>query len=356
MTDSHDLRLRLGHLPDGSPDELVVRLVRIDRAASTNDVVRELWQRSGGDADAVPALLTVETAEQTAGRGRRGREWVAPAGKCLAVSTIVRIPAGNGAREHIGWLPLVAGLALRDAILQAAPDRADDVRIKWPNDVLVDGRKTAGILGEVLGESGARGKGAELAATADEGPRVDPAPQTDATADEPAHTQAEGKGAELGEPAAADARADEGEGAELVPAAPASASGPDLGAVIGTGINLLLAEDELPVPTATSLALSGIPVSGRELVGAYLTSLAARVRRLLAASGDADASGLRAELVAACATVGVRVRAVLPGGDVLVGEAIDIAPTGELVIRDDAGRVHAIAAGDVERVRPEGVE
>ena len=86
-----------------------------------------------------PHGTIVTAAEQTAGRGRQGRSWATPAGTALAVSTIVREPPP--------LLTLAAGLAVAD--VAAALDAAGrEPRIKWPNDVLLDGRKVSGILAE----------------------------------------------------------------------------------------------------------------------------------------------------------------------------------------------------------------
>jgi BirA family transcriptional regulator, biotin operon repressor / biotin---[acetyl-CoA-carboxylase] ligase len=83
------------------------------------------------------------TEEQRAGRGRRGRTWVSPPGEGLLFSVLLR----TGWPPHrLPSLALVAGLAVRDAVAAAAP--AASPQIKWPNDVLVEGRKLAGILVE----------------------------------------------------------------------------------------------------------------------------------------------------------------------------------------------------------------
>jgi BirA family biotin operon repressor/biotin-[acetyl-CoA-carboxylase] ligase len=94
---------------------------------STNDRARELAQ-SGA-----PHGTLVTAAEQHAGRGRQGRTWSAPPGRALLLSLVLRDPPG--------LLPLTAALAVAQVAGPAA-------RIKWPNDVLVDGRKVAGMLAE----------------------------------------------------------------------------------------------------------------------------------------------------------------------------------------------------------------
>jgi len=87
-----------------------------------------------------PHGTLVTADEQTAGRGRQGRAWVAPPGKALLMSVVLR---DLGAAQ--AYLPLAAALAVCEASEQSAPVRCS---IKWPNDVWVDGRKVAGILVE----------------------------------------------------------------------------------------------------------------------------------------------------------------------------------------------------------------
>jgi BirA family biotin operon repressor/biotin-[acetyl-CoA-carboxylase] ligase len=94
---------------------------------STNERAREL-ARAGA-----PHGTLVTAAEQSAGRGRQGRTWSAPPGHALLLSLVLR--------EWPYLLPLAAALAVADLAGRAA-------RVKWPNDVLVDGRKVAGILAE----------------------------------------------------------------------------------------------------------------------------------------------------------------------------------------------------------------
>jgi BirA family biotin operon repressor/biotin-[acetyl-CoA-carboxylase] ligase len=79
---------------------------------------------------------------QTAGRGRLGRAWTAPPGSGFALSVLLRpdVPL-----ERWTWLPLLAGLAVSDALRQQTGLPAD---VKWPNDVMVLGRKLCGVLAE----------------------------------------------------------------------------------------------------------------------------------------------------------------------------------------------------------------
>jgi BirA family biotin operon repressor/biotin-[acetyl-CoA-carboxylase] ligase len=100
---------------------------------STNRRAREL---AGGGA---PHGTLVTTEHQTAGRGRQGRTWTAPPGRALLCSLVLRPPRD--------LLPLAVGAA----VAEVAGDRA---MVKWPNDVLLDGRKVAGILIESRPQDG----------------------------------------------------------------------------------------------------------------------------------------------------------------------------------------------------------
>ncbi|MBT2503065.1 biotin--[acetyl-CoA-carboxylase] ligase [Curtobacterium sp. ISL-83] len=127
-------------------------------------------------ASDLPHGSVIATLDQTAGRGRLDRTWVAPAGQTLAASLLVR--ADLAPRDR-GWLPLVAGAAMRDAIATVVPAGADagrasrptHVAVKWPNDVLVDGRKASGILCQVAADgSVVVGAGVNLTIPADQLP------------------------------------------------------------------------------------------------------------------------------------------------------------------------------------------
>lgn len=83
---------------------------------------------------------------QSAGRGRAGRDWLAPAGSSLFVSVLLK-PAGISA-TRFSWLPLMAGLAMTRTVAELAPNA--DVSLKWPNDVLVGGNKISGVLSELI--------------------------------------------------------------------------------------------------------------------------------------------------------------------------------------------------------------
>lgn len=112
------------------------RLELLDETGSTNTDAIEAARRG------TPEGLVILAESQASGRGRLGREWVSPHGAGLWLSILVR-PSVEMARW--GWLPLLAGLALAETVNDLY---AIDAGLKWPNDLLIDGRKCAGILAE----------------------------------------------------------------------------------------------------------------------------------------------------------------------------------------------------------------
>src|SRR5690349_2367368 len=107
-----------------------------EEIGSTNDRAMELAVERDLP---VPALVIAE--RQIAGRGRGGNVWRSGAG-ALTFSLVIERPAGLP-RERMALLSLAAGLAAREAVVGAAPGH--DVKVKWPNDVYLDGRKVCGI-------------------------------------------------------------------------------------------------------------------------------------------------------------------------------------------------------------------
>jgi BirA family transcriptional regulator, biotin operon repressor / biotin---[acetyl-CoA-carboxylase] ligase len=114
-------------LPDGWT------LVALESVGSTNDEAARLAEKGAAEG------TVVWSREQTGGRGRRGRHWASPIGN-LYTSTILRPVCSAPRAAELGF---VAALAVADMV-----PASRDVRVKWPNDVLVDGGKVAGILPE----------------------------------------------------------------------------------------------------------------------------------------------------------------------------------------------------------------
>jgi len=269
----------------------VPRFEWLESTGSTNDVLREA--ASGAAAADWPHGATVVTDDQTSGRGRLGRTWLAPTGKTLAISVLIRPGDLAGAplpSDALGWLPLVAGAAMteavRGALAAASVDRGGEedgtggveAWLKWPNDVLVSGFKVCGILSELV---------------------------ADGTV------------------------------------------------VIGAGLNLTLDEHDLPTLTSTSLQLAtGVRPDADAVLADYLERLLASTAAFVAAGGDASASGIADRVTTLCGTLGQDVRVELPGGGELVGVAERIDADGRLVVRDDEnGDEQAVAAGDVTHLR-----
>lgn len=239
------------------------RVKVVEETASTNaDLL--------GDP-AAPDRSMLAAEHQTAGRGRFDRVWTSSPRAGLTFSVLFRpaVPI-----QHWGWLPLLAGVAVHEALDETTGARTT---LKWPNDVLADdGRKLAGILAQTSGEA----------------------------------------------------------------------------VVVGIGVNVDTTAAELPVDTATSLALAGAGGTDRtELLVAILTRLDARYAQWSDVGGDAAACGLADAYRTACSTIGRPVRVALSPDATVVGDAVAMDDAGRLVVRTATGE-QAIGAGDVEHVRP----
>jgi BirA family biotin operon repressor/biotin-[acetyl-CoA-carboxylase] ligase len=253
------------HLP--ASQALVPQLLEVATSPSTNTELVALARQAD-----LPSFTTMVTDDQTAGKGRLDRVWVAPAGSALAISVLV-IPRTVDAAlplDRYGWLPIAAGVAMTETIAEMLP--AASVGFKWPNDVLVGGRKVCGVLAELL---------------------------------------------------------------------------PDRAAVvIGAGVNLAMTAEQLPVPTATSIAVEGGASDPDTVLAGYLDRLQRLIIGYLADGGDAEASGLATRARELCVTLGRSVRVDLPGGRVLEGTATALDGDGRLIVDGQA-----IAAGDVTHAR-----
>ncbi|WSG13739.1 biotin--[acetyl-CoA-carboxylase] ligase [Nonomuraea sp. NBC_01738] len=245
------------------PGSLWTGVSVVDSTGSTNADLA----RAAAEGAEEGSVLVAE--EQRAGRGRLGRQWNAPARSGLTFSVLLR-PQVPPIKQ--GWLALLFGVAAASAVRRLGEV---DVRLKWPNDLLIGERKLAGILAE----------------------RTDDA------------------------------------------------------VVIGIGLNVTLKDTELPVPTATSLAVEKAACLDRDpLLRAILREVEAHYRDWADAGGDADASGLRAAYQASCATIGRDIRVELPGDRTLEGRAVGVDANGHLLVSSGLTE-HTLSAGDVVHVR-----
>jgi len=130
---------RAGAWPDG------YRLITLETASSTNQVALDSIRT--GDARDGDVIFT---EHQTSGRGRLGRSWESPNGN-LFMSLILRVEGPIGIAAQLSF---VAAVATRDAIASFSPTGAKSkVTCKWPNDVLINGAKVAGLLNEMSSET-----------------------------------------------------------------------------------------------------------------------------------------------------------------------------------------------------------
>ena len=136
--------LSVARIKSGLRTSLIGRhVVYCPSVGSTNDVAKELAE------EGAPEGTLVIADEQTAGRGRLGRRWLAPKGSSLLMSLLFRPPLTP---HQAGRLTMICSLAIADAIEEVTGLRTG---LKWPNDILLGGRKAGGILTE-LGTTGER--------------------------------------------------------------------------------------------------------------------------------------------------------------------------------------------------------
>lgn len=262
--DAEALRAELNAKPGGLWTSVTV----LPSTGSTN---ADLASAGGPEGQVLAA------EEQTAGRGRMGREWASQPGAALTFSVLLR-PDNVPARQR-GWLPLLAGVAVARSVRAMSGLPA---MLKWPNDVLVEGRKLCGILAEQ------------------------------------------------------------------------SADG---AVVIGMGINVTTTADGLPARPgglpATSIALEGGTASRQELLAEILRRLE---RDYVPFRGNPDpgSTGLLEEYRTLCCTLGQAVRAELPGGKSVTGEAADVDSDGRLLIQTGGagGAETPVSAGDIVHLYP----
>ena len=116
-----------------------------ETVTSTNDLLKSMLD--------APGYTCVSASEQTAGRGRAARQWHSEKGSGLYLSVLL-IPEISP--ERIPIISLLAGVALAEATCVLAPELADELDIKWPNDLMIAGRKAGGILCEGISGSALR--------------------------------------------------------------------------------------------------------------------------------------------------------------------------------------------------------
>ena len=230
--------------------------------------------------------------EQLSGKGRLGRTWTAPAGSQVIFSVLL-LPESL---EHLGTLPLAAGLAVTDSI--------EGTVLKWPNDVHIDGNKLCGILAE----AGPVGQAFKAA------------PKTELTK------------VEVGKAEVNKAEVNKAVGG----------AAPSARVVVGMGINVTLTREELPIEKATSLALEGRDTDRTELAITVLKNL----RRRIVQWENQDPQLLR-DYRAVCSSLGQEVRLETPSGDA-TGHVDEIGEDGRIMV---AGEYYS--AGDVTHLRPQ---
>lgn len=240
--------------------------------------------------------------EQLSGKGRLGRTWTAPAGSQVIFSVLL-LPESL---EHLGTLPLAAGLAVTDSI--------EGTVLKWPNDVHIDGNKLCGILAE----AGPVGQAFKAA------------PKTELTKVEVG--KAEVNKAEVNKAEVNKAKVNKAVGS----------AAPSARVVVGMGINVTLTREDLPIEKATSLALEGRDTDRTELTITVLKNL----RRRIAQWENQDPQLLR-DYRAVCSSLGQEVRLETPSGDV-TGHVDGIGEDGRIMV---AGEYYS--AGDVTHLRPQ---
>ena len=129
---------------------VVPKLIYFDEIDSTNAELARMERAS------LPEFTALVSASQTAGRGRMDRDWVSEPGASLAVSVLLRPNAKPG---EMSWITILAALSVRAAVSSLGCSGAS---IKWPNDVLVDGKKISGILARLESQDLILGVGINL--------------------------------------------------------------------------------------------------------------------------------------------------------------------------------------------------
>lgn len=256
----------------------------VPRTGSTNaDLARRLADPA--TAPGVPDGTVLVTEEQVSGRGRAGRTWHCPAGAGLMFSVAHRLP--RIAPAHRGWVGIVLGVAVVEGLRALTGLTAT---LKWPNDVLIDDRKCAGVLGEFAGPGVVVGTGINVGLTPD----------------------------------------------ELAAATPPGVPG------------------TTPTAPTSLLVAGSPVLDRAVLLAAVLDRLGHWFDRWGDAAGDPVRGGVRDAYRVHCSTLGRTVRLDLPGGRQVTGHATDIATDGAIVVVTGDGIRRTFGAADVVHLRPAG--
>lgn len=289
------------------------RLEIVEATGSTN---ADLARAAGSDPEAWPHLSALLARRQLAGRGRSGRTWATDEHAALTFSIVLR---PDQPRERWGWLPLLGGTAVVQALRAAMPVADGDAhRVSEPHLSEGSGDGGAPLSRQFAASAGSAGVATHEVAVGLKWPN------------DVVHLGGTEVLAEWG-----CLRKVGGLLAEVLP------DGRSL--VLGIGINLV--GDRLPVPWAGTAADLGVRIDP--------TRLAVAIRgRLAALLADWAAGTDPREVVAPmCLTLGTAVRVGRPDGSALEGEAVDLADDGALVVRLDDGTERVVRAGDVTHLR-----
>lgn len=267
------------------------RVAVLGKTGSTN---ADLAAHAAAEPARWPDLSVLIADSQIAGKGRLGRTWEVPAGAAMISSVLLR-PADASAHPGVpaflptgyGWLSILAGIALCQAVNADTGVRA---ALKWPNDVLVNGRKLAGILAQVV------------------------FPEGDGVGSGPAVVV--GAGVNISQER------------EQLPVERATSLA--LAGAVMLDRNVLL------------------PAYLNRFARLYQDFVAVGGDALRPLAGGECAHSLASALMA---TLGTAVRAELPGGEMLYGTAVRLGVDGGLEIKADDGTVHTVSAGDVVHLR-----
>ena len=234
--------------------------------------------------------MAIAANDQTAGRGRLDHTWTSVPGGSFIVSLVVSMPVSIMRDLSVsGWLQMIAGCEMREAIVGAVRDcgggfdgNIGNIALKWPNDIFVDGRKLGGVLAEMV---------------------------------------------------------------------PIAGCGDRVAIVIGVGLNLAIAQERLPIDMATSLQLIAhdLPDAAvmRDVIAArWVQGLRSRLADF---EEDPHREAVRAReaMIPICWTLGKSCEAHFVDGTTLRGKAIALNEDASLTIEDQEGVLRRVSTADV---------